>query len=29
VFCIFRSAFLPIPQRVGGFFGCAHPERGR
>jgi NAD(P)-dependent dehydrogenase (short-subunit alcohol dehydrogenase family) len=28
-FCIFTPAFLPIPQRVEGFFECAHPVRGR
>src|SRR5258707_13123896 len=29
VFCIFRSVLSPIPQRVGGVFGCVGPERGR
>jgi outer membrane protein, multidrug efflux system len=28
-FCIFRSSFSPIPQRVEGFFECVHRARGR
>jgi len=28
-FCTFRSSLSPILQRVGGFFECVHPERGR
>jgi hypothetical protein len=28
-FCTFTSVLSPIPQRVGGFFECVHPERGR
>jgi len=28
-FCTFRSSLSPILQRVGGFFECLHPERGR
>jgi len=28
-FCRFMPVLSPIPQRVGVFFACAHPERGR
>jgi two-component system LytT family response regulator len=28
-FCTFTPVLSTIPQRVGGFFACAHPERGR